>query len=248
MPPDAGKTPAVVPPAAPPKEAAAPPDQATITAAVASLAEQEKDKWARVGYEQGYKQGGNRPKRDCRPAPGDRARLKEAELCLREARQRSREIIAASEVKVVELAVAAAERLLQTQLELAPDKVIQIVREAMRLMAGGEKVTVFVSPADLGACLGMQERIKKEFTGVNRLEFLPDGDLARGSCRIESENGTVEYLLHEESRRLKELLLDLARREKVKWLRRKDWLMASISLEVDHANISPPSLLSREGA
>ena len=88
--------------------------------------------------------------------------------------------------------------------------------EAMRLMAGGEKVTVFVSPADLGACLGMQERIKKEFTGVNRLEFLPDGDLARGSCRIESENGTVEYLLHEESRRLKELLLDLARREESK--------------------------------
>ncbi len=192
------------------------PDRAAIAAAVAALAEQEKEKWARVGYEQGYKQGREEAEAEIAALRREaEARLKEAELCLREARQRSREIVAASEAKVVELAVAAAERLLQTQLELAPDKIIHIVREAMRLMTG-ERITVFVSPADLGACLSMQEQIKKEFTGVNRLEFLPDGALERGSCRVESENGTVEYLLHEEGRRLKELLLDLARREESK--------------------------------
>ncbi|MEW5785303.1 MAG: FliH/SctL family protein [Bacillota bacterium] len=141
---------------------------------------------------------------------------------MREARQRSREIIAASEVKVVELAMAAAERLLQTQLEMAPEKVIHIVREAMRLMGGGEKMAVYVSPPDLGACLGMQEKMKAEFSEVNRLEFLPDEALSRGSCRIESENGTAEYLLHEESRQLKEMLLAIARREETKQLEEEE--------------------------
>lgn len=172
--------------------------------------EQAKEQWVRLGYEQGKEKA----EAECLSLKQEmQSKLKEAELCLREARRHSREIIAASEIKVVELAVAAAERLLKTQLELVPDKIIQIVRETMLLLNGGEQLAVFVSPADLTVCLGMQEQLKAEFTEVNRLEILPDGDLTRGSCRIESASGTAEYLLQDESYRLKEMLLDVARQE-----------------------------------
>lgn len=160
----------------------------------------------------GYKQGIEQAEAECRRLTQEaQDKLKEAEMCLRAARQRSREMIDSSEGKVVELAVAAAEQLIKTQLELAPEKIVYVVRETLRLLNGGGQLRIYVSPVDLPACLEMRESLNTEFQEVNRLEILPDGALGRGSCRIESENGSAEHLLYDESRRLREMLLDIAR-------------------------------------
>jgi len=162
----------------------------------------------------GYKQGIEQAEAECRRLTQEaQVKLKEAELCLREARQRSREVIVSSEAKVVELAIAAAEQLIKTQLELAPEKIVYVVRETLRLLNGGGQLRIYVSPVDLPACLEMRESLNTEFQEVNRLEILPDGALGRGSCRVESENGSAEHLLYDESRRLREMLLSIARRE-----------------------------------
>jgi len=175
--------------------------------------DEQKEQWAKAGYEKGVEKA----EAECRQLKQEALnKLKEAELCLREARQKSRELLASSEVKMVELAVAAAEQLIKTQLELAPEKIIQIVRETMRLINGAGRLTVYVSPADLPACLELRGKLEEEFLEVNRLEILPDGALKRGSCRVESESGAAEYLLQEESCRLREMLLDIARRKEIK--------------------------------
>lgn len=171
---------------------------------------QQKEQWIQDGYKLGIEQA----EAECRHLTQEaQGKLKEAELCLRDARQRSREIVASSEVKVVELAIAAAEQLIKTYLELAPEKIIYVVRETLRLLNGGGPLELYVSPADLPACLEMREILKSEFREISRLEILPDENLSRGSCRVESENGSAEYLLYDESRRLREMLLDIARRE-----------------------------------
>ncbi len=162
----------------------------------------------------GYEQGLARAEEECgsKKEKAD-ASLREAELTLREARQRSKEIIASSERKIVELAMAVAERLVYRQLDLEPETITSIARETVNMLNEGTQVDLHVNPADFEKCLEYSISLKKEHPDINKLEVLPDPQLPRGSCRVESESGVVEYLIDEEKDKLKEMLLKIARNE-----------------------------------
>lgn len=173
----------------------------------------------REGYEQGKAKAEDEC---CTMRESAAAKLKDAELSLREAKQRYKEIIASSETKIVELSLAVAERLVYKQLEIAPDTVKAIVRETMNMLNGGEQVDLYVNPEDLDLCRQYGEQLKEEFADIVKLEILSDSKLARGSCRIESENGVAEYLLEEEKEQLKEMLMNLARKEEKEAVEEED--------------------------
>ncbi len=172
---------------------------------------------------EGYEQGKAKAEDECRSMrESAAAKLREAELNLREAKQRYKEIIASSETKIVELSIAVAERLVYKQLEIAPDTVKTIVRETMNMLNGGEQVDLYINPEDLDLCRQYGEQLKAEFTDIVKLEILSDSKLARGSCRIESESGVAEYLLEEEKEQLKEMLMNLARKEEKEAVEEED--------------------------
>ncbi len=171
----------------------------------------------------GYEQGKTKAEDECRTIRESAAnKLKEAELSLREARQRAKEIIASSETKIVELALAVSERLVRTQLSVAPETVTAIVRETMNMLNGGEQVDLYVNPADIDACVGFSDRLKEEFKEIVKLEVLADSQLPKGSCRIESESGVAEYLIEEEKEALEKTLLQVARKEEAKLVEEDD--------------------------
>lgn len=172
---------------------------------------------------EGYEQGKTKAEDECRTMRENAAiKLKEAELSLREARQRAKEIIASSETKIVELALAVSEKLVRTQLTVAPETVTAIVRETMNMLNGGEQVDLYVNPADLDACVGFSDRLKEEFKEIIKLEVLADSQLPKGSCRLESENGIAEYLIEEEKEALEKTLLQVARKEEAKLIEEDD--------------------------
>ncbi|MDZ4133792.1 MAG: FliH/SctL family protein [Dethiobacteria bacterium] len=172
---------------------------------------------------EGYEQGKTKAEDECRTMRESAAnKVKEAELSLREARQRAKEIIASSETKIVELALAVSERLVRTQLTVAPETVTAIVRETMNMLNGGEQVDLYVNPADIDACVGFSDRLKEEFKEIVKLEVLADSQLPKGSCRIESESGVAEYLIEEEKEALEKTLLQLARKEEAKLIEEDD--------------------------
>ncbi len=177
---------------------------------VEKMLEERTEQFLREGYEQGR----IKAEEECRSMQEkSAAKLREAELTIREAKQRSKEIVAASERKIVELSMAVAERLVYNQLEAAPETVTSIVRETMSILNGGEQVDLYVNPADLEVCLNYSDNLKEEFSEMSRLEVFPDPKLPRGSCRIESENGVAEYIIDKEKENLKQMLLKIARKE-----------------------------------
>ncbi|MFY9115398.1 MAG: FliH/SctL family protein [Dethiobacteria bacterium] len=152
-----------------------------------------------------------------------RDNIKEAQRYVEEARKKSREIVASSEKTVIELAMAVAEKLLFDQLDLAPEKVLNIVREAISKVPDGETVKVFVSGQDYDICLRHGEELKKKFAKIRpnfkSIEFLPVEEMPRGSCRVESESGAVEFFLEKEKEQLREAMMKLAREEERKILK-----------------------------
>ncbi len=135
---------------------------------------------------------------------------REAASCLQQARQKAREIVRASEADIVELSVAIAEKLIQDQLEIAPHKVARIVKESIGHFSDEEaQLEVYLHPEDLVAC-----RKNLDPPGGSaaeaRLKLLPDERLSRGSCRVESESSTAEYLMNDELKKIRETLLQIA--------------------------------------
>ena len=84
-----------------------------------------------------------------------------------------------------------------------------IVRESINSLPEEEEVEVYLHPEDLPACLS--EFGQTEQSGCPHIkEFLPDERLSRGSCRVESESSTAEYLLDEELEKIRATLLEMA--------------------------------------
>jgi flagellar assembly protein FliH len=180
-------------------------------------AEKELEEKAEKRLLEAYEQGKARVEDECRlMRESAETKMREADLLLREARQKSKEIVASSEHKVVELALAVAERLVRTQLEISPETITAIVRDTMNILNGGEQVELYVNPADLNSCQSFSAELKSEFREITKLDVLPDDSIPRGSCRVESECGVAEYLIDEEKAQLKETLLNLARGEEEK--------------------------------
>jgi flagellar assembly protein FliH len=177
-------------------------------------AEKELEEKAEKRLLEAYEQGKARVEDECRVMrESAETKMREADLLLREARHKSKEIVASSEHKVVELALAVAERLVRTQLDISPETITAIVRDTMNMLNGGEQIELYVNPADLNSCQSFSAELKSEFREITKLDVLPDDSIPRGSCRIESESGVAEYLIDEEKAQLKETLLNLARGE-----------------------------------
>ncbi len=142
------------------------------------------------------------------------AQLEEsARSCLQQAKQRAREILDASEPDLVRLSTAIAEKLINNQLEAAPHTIAWIVRESIRSLPVEEPVEVHVNPEDLPACISELGQAGQS-NCLNITEYLPEARLSRGSCRVESASGTVEYFLDEELEKIKEALLEMVPAEK----------------------------------
>lgn len=197
------------------------PENEDNEAAMALAAEERIEDAVRQGYLEGKAEGKAEAEAASRELLEKASRKlkeagEEARDCLQQARRRAREIVSASETDIVELAVAIAEKLIISQLELAPQKVTQIVRESMRRLADEEEqLEVYLHPADLPVC---RKSLGGQFATAgapgSRLELLPDERLSRGSCRIESESSTVEYLLDAELKKIRETLLEIASTKK----------------------------------
>ncbi len=163
---------------------------------------------------EGYNEGLARAEEECQEIKNKaNTTLKEAESCLQEARKRGKDIVASSERKIIELSMAVTKKLIQTQLEVSPETIMAIVQDAIAMLNGGEQVEVFVNPDDMESSLKLREQLLKEFTEFIKLEVCEDKTLPRGSCRIETESGLVEYLIDEEIDKFKEILLKIVKQD-----------------------------------
>jgi len=96
-----------------------------------------------------------------------------------------------AQLHVIEIAVKVAERLLRTQLRMAPDTVIRVAREALTEAEGGDLVRARVAPSDLEVLQEAAAGLAAE-TGVARLEIVARPGLEPGEVELETGTGTLD--------------------------------------------------------
>jgi len=103
-----------------------------------------------------------------------------------------REFFDRVEPEVVRLASAIAEKIIGEEMELRPERVVDLVREAMKRLRDREALCIRVSPQDLDLVKEARDDLMGSVDGVRKLELVEDRRVDRGGCVIESENGALD--------------------------------------------------------
>ena len=95
------------------------------------------------------------------------------------------------EPELVRLAIAIAEKVIGREVELRPDTVVEIVRNAMKRLRERESLRVSLNPRDVDQVKQARDDLVSAVDGVRKLEIIEDRRVD-GGCVIESPNGTLD--------------------------------------------------------
>ena len=142
-----------------------------------------------------------------------RARLEQAaagvEALLKDLESAGERLVLSLEDRIVDLALSVASTILERELEGDREHLLQVVRQAVALVADGDRIEIRVSPADL-ALLGDEAAAAAAQPGAGRVSLRPDPAVSAG-CIVESRLARVDATLAGRLRNVGERLHNLER-------------------------------------
>jgi flagellar assembly protein FliH len=115
-------------------------------------------------------------------------------------------VAAQGERAAVDLALRIAEHAVYAQLAVDPEKVVDVVRGALRRLMERERVTVLVNPEDLDVVRGHSDALVAELGGIEHCELQADRRVARGGAIVRTAEGEVDATLETKLSRAREVI------------------------------------------
>lgn len=168
------------------------------------MRDSELESARRAGYEAGYADGIEAADRE---TAGLVATVEQ--MAVSAARERDA-LVAGAEADIVRLAIAIAERIVNSTIELEPERVVDICRAAMRKAFQRETLSVLAHPEDIGMLRASGPQLATELGGVQHLEFVEERRLSRGSIIVRTPAGEIDATFRGKAARIEEALCELA--------------------------------------
>jgi flagellar assembly protein FliH len=112
----------------------------------------------------------------------------------------------AVERDAVELALQLAEKIVAGTLDVDPQRVLDVVRGALRRLGERRRVTVLVHPDDLELVRGASVGFAAELGGIEHCEVQAERRLARGGAVVRTDEGQVDASIETQLARARELV------------------------------------------
>lgn len=112
----------------------------------------------------------------------------------------------ALEREAVELAILLAEKVVAASVLHEPERVLDVVRGALRGVVDRGRVTVLVHPDDVPLVRGAMEPMLDELGGIERCDVLAERRVARGGAVVRTSEGEVDVRLEAKLERAAQLL------------------------------------------
>jgi len=110
------------------------------------------------------------------------------------------------EEQLVSLATQMAEKILNAELNVKPEMLVGIVKNALRSVTEAKQVTLRVHPQDLELLRAKTEEIAAGLSSAAVLDLRPDDSLRRGDCLVDSDIGSLDAKLETQLTSLKQQL------------------------------------------
>lgn len=104
------------------------------------------------------------------------------------------------------IAVVIAERIIRRELELAPETVLTMAREAIAEVNHSSRVRILVNPQDRPFLEGYQDKLKQVSSSVESIELVDDPNISSG-VMIVTEGGNIDVRVETHLRNLLERIL-----------------------------------------
>jgi len=104
--------------------------------------------------------------------------------------------------KILPLSLKAAQKIIGEELRLHPDRIVDIVLNALKPVTQHKKITIFVNKMDLAELEDKKPKIKKIFEHLDSLSIQERDDIEQGGCIIETEAGIINAQLENQWRAL----------------------------------------------
>jgi flagellar assembly protein FliH len=126
---------------------------------------------------------------------------------LRELQQLRHETADAVERDAVELALALAGKILAGALEAEPERVIDVVRSALRRIADRRQIVVLVDPGDLDVVSAAVGELRAQVGGIETCDVQADRRIGRGGAVVRTVEGEIDATVKTQLERARELML-----------------------------------------
>jgi flagellar assembly protein FliH len=115
--------------------------------------------------------------------------LAEAAAGLDQARE---ELVSVLEGQAADLALRIAEQILTAAIDVAPERIVDITRGALRRLTDRHRVTIAVNPLDLELLSAATPALKQELGGIEHVDVQADRRVDRGGALVRTAWGEVD--------------------------------------------------------
>jgi flagellar assembly protein FliH len=172
-----------------------------ILARAASEGERILDRARAQGYAEGHEKG---LKDGLAETTAAAQTLGEALREVHELRRREAEEM---ERDAVELALALAGKILVGALQVEPERILEIVRGALRRVSERRRITVLVDPADIDLVSGALAELQVQAGGIELCDVQADRRVGRGGAIVRTAEGEIDATVETQLERARELML-----------------------------------------
>jgi flagellar assembly protein FliH len=110
------------------------------------------------------------------------------------------------ERQAVELALMLAEKIVGGAIAVAPERVVESVRGALRAIVERERITVLVHPDDLELVREAMDGLRATLGGIEHCEVQAERRVARGGCLVRTPDGDVDARVETKLQRAREVV------------------------------------------
>jgi flagellar assembly protein FliH len=153
------------------------------------------------GYAAGYQEGRGQAERELRDL------FTFAEGSVLEVAEARARLLDESEQDLVRLAVQVAQRILVAELDARPERVVDVLRGALRKAFVRDHLQVICNPADLHLIETAGDDLSAHVGTLRNLELIGDRRIARGGVVVRTDAGDVDATLDGQLERLREAML-----------------------------------------
>ena len=172
----------------------------SIVSAALAEAERIRDVARAEGYEAGRRAAEAEAAERMDPAL---AAIGEALMQVREMRERTADEV---ERHAVELALQVAEKAIVGALEAQPERVIDVVRGALRCLVERERVVILVNPEDLETMREAAGDLVRSLGGIEHCDVQEERRVDRGGAIVRSATGEIDARVQTKLDRAREVL------------------------------------------
>jgi flagellar assembly protein FliH len=122
-------------------------------------------------------------------------------------------VAAELEADAVELALRLTEQILAGVLDVQPERVIDVARNALRHLSDRRRVTLVVNPEDLELVGDCVEQLQSELGGIEHLGVQSDRRVARGGAIARTDSGDIDAGIDTQLARAREIVAAAVARE-----------------------------------